>query len=146
MKSLVFSLAEFFVNSLFLIFYLFILEVSKVLEDKFSGSFVPCLESCNYSAQKLLNIILDNFDCYHDISEIQGQRVAILKRAQILVSDLWALFEGKGLGRFDDIESLSMFADYRVPQSLQYFKIFEYSPELVRRHASDNYIKKSSNF
>ena len=38
---------------------------------------------------------------------------------QILVSDLWALFEGQGRGRFDDIDTLTMFADYRVPQSLQ---------------------------
>jgi hypothetical protein len=106
-------------------------EVSKVLIDKFSGSFVPCLQSCDHNAQKLLNIVLDNFECYNDVAELHGQRVAILKRAQILVSDLWALFEGQGLGRFDDVESLTMFADYRVPQSLQYFGIFEYSTELV---------------
>jgi hypothetical protein len=35
------------------------------------------------------------------------------------VADLWALFEGKGRGQFDDIDTLTMFADYRVPQSLQ---------------------------
>ena len=37
----------------------------------------------------------------------------ILKRAQILVADLWACFEGQGLGAFTDIDTITMFADYR---------------------------------
>ena len=39
--------------------------------------------------------------------------VAIYKRVQILVADIWACFEGKGYGAFSDIESITMFADYR---------------------------------
>jgi len=39
--------------------------------------------------------------------------VHILKRAQILVADLWACFEGQGLGAFADIDAITMFADYR---------------------------------
>jgi hypothetical protein len=39
--------------------------------------------------------------------------VSFWKRAQILVADIWACFEGKGLGTFHDIDSLTMFADYR---------------------------------
>lgn len=38
------------------------------------------------------------------------------KRVQILVADLWACFEGQGHGKFDDIDHITMFADYRVPQ------------------------------
>ena len=54
-------------------------------------------------------------------------RVTFHKRAQIFISDLWSLFKGEGLGRFDDISTLTMFADYRVPQSLQYFGVMKYS-------------------
>ena len=57
--------------------------------------------------------------------------MSILKRAQILVADIWALYGGKDLGEFTDIDTLTMFADYRVPQSLQYFGALEYSPELL---------------
>ena len=32
------------------------------------------------------------------------------KRAQILVADLWACFEGKGYGYFEDIDKITMFA------------------------------------
>ena len=39
--------------------------------------------------------------------------VSFYKRAQILVADIWACFEGKDLGAFDDIDSITMFADYR---------------------------------
>lgn len=40
--------------------------------------------------------------------------MALNKRAQILVADIWACFEGKGLGTFHDISTaITMFADYR---------------------------------
>lgn len=39
--------------------------------------------------------------------------VSFYKRAQILIGDLWSCFEGEGYGSFYDIDSLSMFADYR---------------------------------
>lgn len=39
--------------------------------------------------------------------------VTFYKRAQILVGDIWACFEGQEFGRFDDIDSITMFADYR---------------------------------
>ncbi len=56
-----------------------------------------------------------------------SSRVSFYKRAQIFISDLWSLFEGKGLGEFHDMDSLTMFPDYRVPQSLQYFGVLKYS-------------------
>ena len=37
----------------------------------------------------------------------------LYKRAQILIADLWACFEGQGPGMFNDIDSITMFADYR---------------------------------
>lgn len=39
--------------------------------------------------------------------------VAIYKRAQILIGDIWACFRGQGLGQFNDIDTITMFADYR---------------------------------
>lgn len=34
----------------------------------------------------------------------------LYKRAQILVADLWACFDGEGYGRFSDIDNITMFA------------------------------------
>jgi hypothetical protein len=39
--------------------------------------------------------------------------VYFLKRAQIVIADLWACCHNKGIGHFTDIEKLTMFADYR---------------------------------
>ena len=39
--------------------------------------------------------------------------VAFLKRAQIFVADVWSRFGGTGYGEFIDIDTLTMFADYR---------------------------------
>lgn len=54
-----------------------------------------------------------------------------MKRAQILVADLWACFGGKGHGHFLDIQTVTMFADYRVPQALLAIGALEYSEELM---------------
>ena len=51
------------------------------------------------------------------------------KRVQILVGDLWGAFEGKDYGKFNDIDKLTMFPDYRVPQILYHVGIFEYSED-----------------
>lgn len=39
--------------------------------------------------------------------------VHFYKRAQIFVSDTWSRFKGRGYGEFHDIETLTMFPDYR---------------------------------
>lgn len=36
--------------------------------------------------------------------------VRFYKRAQILVADLWACFEGESYGHFHDIDTITMFA------------------------------------
>lgn len=44
--------------------------------------------------------------------------IRLMKRAQILVADLWACFNGESYGEFRDIDKITMFADYRIPQIL----------------------------
>ena len=114
-------------------------EIANVLKEKYENTFVSCIKQCeafgDRKAQILLSLVRNEFPCFRDEGEydINGSNmtVSFLKRAQILISDLWSLFEGKGLGQFEDINALTMFADYRVPQSLQYFGVFKYSEELL---------------
>lgn len=40
------------------------------------------------------------------------------KRSQILVADLWACFQGEGYGKFNDIDTLTMFAGERIFRNL----------------------------
>lgn len=103
-----------------------------MLDAKYEGRFQRCVERCQGSAAALLELVRTDFPCFRDVAEYRGQaQVSLLKRAQILVADVWALFEGQGLGRFHDVDSaITMFADYRVPQSLLYFGALKYSPQL----------------
>jgi len=105
-------------------------ESGKVLNEKFGGSFANCIRQCNESACELLKLVTTEFTSFRDEGVIQGKRVSFYKRAQILIGDIWGLFRGSGLGKFNDIDSLTMFADYRVPQSLVHFRALEYSDQL----------------
>jgi len=91
-------------------------EIGTVLIEKFEGSFVTCIRLANFSSMKLLDLIVENFSSYRDqmIWKEHGKEVFFYKRAQILIADIWACFEGKGLGEFYDIDQLTMFADYRL--------------------------------
>ncbi|KAK6436164.1 hypothetical protein LTR95_007643 [Oleoguttula sp. CCFEE 5521] len=94
---------------------------------------VRLIEQADHSAGKLVNMLAEYFPCFRDETRFEGRRVRLHKRAQIFVADLWAAFDGKGYGRFDDIEQLTMFADYRVPQMLYNLGVLQYSPPLSAR-------------
>ncbi|KAJ9192107.1 hypothetical protein DTO164E3_8524 [Paecilomyces variotii] len=105
-------------------------EAGRVLSEKFDGSFVNCLYDANHSAAALVNLLADNFSCFRDQSTFEGRKVRLYKRAQILVADLWACFEGQSYGEFHDIDKITMFADYRIPQMLHQLGSLVYSPPL----------------
>lgn len=108
-------------------------EVGDILFKKYNGTFETCLKEADKSAIKLLEIIVDNFPCFRDEALYKEKKVALYKRAQILVADLWNFFSGKGWGEFVDIDKITMFADYRVPQVLVYFGALSYSTELMKK-------------
>ncbi|CAB4481639.1 uncharacterized protein OCT59_001965 [Rhizophagus irregularis] len=105
-------------------------EAGKILVEKFDGSFINCIKQSNNSAMKLLKIITDNFECFRDECEFLGRKVQLYKRAQILIADIWACFEGHNYGSFNDIDDITMFADYRVPQALFHLGALSYSQNL----------------
>ena len=124
-------------------------ESGRILNEQFDGSFANCVRQSNQSASELLKLITTHFPSFRDEGVMRGKRVSFYKRAQILVGDIWGLFRGNGLGKFNDIDNLTMFADYRsaaaavytfprlinfyfdrVPQSLVHFGALEYSKKL----------------
>ena len=122
------------------------------LPKKYDCSFINCIREANGSAAALVNILANNFSCFKDEIRFEGKIIRILKRAQILVADLWACFEGQSFGAFTDIDKITMFAgntlherdlimklsciDYRVPQMLHTLGCLMYSPVL------DNHIRQ----
>lgn len=68
------------------------------------------MDSANLSAAGLVNLLTESFSCFRDETIFHGRRVRLYKRAQILVADLWACFNGEDFGEFHDIEKITMFA------------------------------------
>ncbi|XP_068524098.1 queuosine 5'-phosphate N-glycosylase/hydrolase [Anas acuta] len=108
-------------------------ESGTVLLEKFGGSFLTCVKMSENSAQKLLRLVVENFPSYRDEAVFEEKKVSFYKRAQILVADTWSVLEGKGDGFFGDISSLTIFADYRIPQVLVHLKAMKYSEELMKK-------------
>ncbi|XP_068223348.1 queuosine 5'-phosphate N-glycosylase/hydrolase isoform X2 [Palaemon carinicauda] len=106
-------------------------EVGSKLVEKFDGSFAQILKKAEGSALKLIDLVAREFPCFRDTAVYNGQEVKIYKRVQILAADIWMLYRGEGLGAFVDIDKLTIFADYRVPQAMVYFGALKYSDELM---------------
>jgi len=107
-------------------------EVGTRLLEKWQGKFENVVISAKNSAVRLLQLVVEEFPCFRDEADYAGKRVSIYKRAQILIGDLWACYRGEGLGSFpNDLQQITMFADYRIPQVLVHFGSLEYTPELL---------------
>ncbi|PRP77812.1 hypothetical protein PROFUN_07754 [Planoprotostelium fungivorum] len=101
-------------------------EAGTVLMEKFGGKFSNCIQMAGKSSQKLLRTIVKTSFVHR-----MNQTVCLYKRAQILIADIWACFLGQDFGEFSDIDSITMFADYRVPQILVAFGVLNYSDSLM---------------
>ncbi|KAL4713958.1 hypothetical protein ACJJTC_015612 [Scirpophaga incertulas] len=112
-------------------------EVGEVLLKKYKGTFRTCIVEANKSAINLLNIIVNSFPCFRDEAVYNGANVSLYKRAQILIADIWNFCGGNDWGEFHDIDKITMFADYRIPQVLSYFGILSYSDNLMEKLQKD---------
>ncbi|KAI5795540.1 hypothetical protein EDC01DRAFT_717015 [Geopyxis carbonaria] len=105
-------------------------EAGEVLCERYDGSFANMIEECDRSASALVVAVANEFDCFRDEHVFERKTVNFYKRAQILVADVWACFNGTSYGEFDDIDDLTMFADYRVPVTLSSMNCLLYAPKL----------------
>jgi hypothetical protein len=107
-------------------------EVGRGLLDA-GGSFARIVAGAGGSAAALVGEVIRRFPSFDDVATYDGEQVRLYKRAQILASDLYGAFEGGGLGRFDDLDALTAFADYKVPQILRAEGVLAYAPALAER-------------
>jgi hypothetical protein len=107
-------------------------DLGDWLERRFAGSFVGMVEAADGRAETLL-ALLDEMPLYHDVSHYDELRVPFYKRAQITAWDLASAFGRQGYGRFDDLDSLTLFADNLVPHVLRRSGVLHYTPELAAR-------------
>src|SRR5262249_3112088 len=111
-------------------------EVGRVLLAKYDGQFAHAVEAAGGSAVSLGRQIVADFPSFDDLASYRGAKVKFYKRAQICVADLHGTFGGQGWGRFNDLEQLTVYADYKLPQVLRRAGILRYTPELTTRIAN----------
>jgi len=95
------------------------------------GSFAAIVRQAGGSGEALVAEVVRRFPSFDDVATYEGAEVRLYKRAQILVSDLHGIYSGQGLGAFDDLDRLTAFADYKIPQVLREAGILAYSPSLA---------------
>ncbi|MEB3195684.1 MAG: queuosine salvage family protein [Candidatus Sericytochromatia bacterium] len=106
-------------------------EVGQTLLSHWEGRFTNFLAACEGSAVRVAERLPEAFPSFRDESLYAGRSIRLAKRAQILPADLWGAFAGEGPGRFHDIDGLTAFADYKVPQVLEALGVLRYSDALV---------------
>jgi hypothetical protein len=106
-------------------------EVGQGLLDRWEGRFDRLVAACEGSAVALAARLPEEFPSFLDESPYRGRTIRLAKRAQILPADLWGAFGGQGVGAFHDIDQLTAFADYKVPQVLEALRVLRYDEALV---------------
>jgi len=111
-------------------------ELGDFLVKEFNGAAHRLVEAAENSALNLVRLLVENLPSFRDEAEYYGTTIYFYKRAQIFAADLYGAFAGKDWGNFKDIDTLTAFADYKLPQVLRNVGILEYSPSL--EHTVDN--------
>ncbi len=104
-------------------------DLGHFLAERFEGRFTgPVRAAAGRGAALVEQLAAMPF--YRDVAFYAGQQVPFYKRAQITVSDLATAFGGEGLGRFEDRERLTIFADNLVPHVLRLEGVLVYDAAL----------------
>lgn len=117
-------------------------ENFKILKDKFDGQAINILKQAENDTDKFVELILENFPSFRDIVEKDGVTYNFLKRVQIFPSDL--SFTGIDNLKLSNLNHLTVFADYKLPQILEAFGVLKYSDELNFNIVNEDLIEKGS--
>jgi len=108
-------------------------ELAVTLKNLWAGEAARFVECAQRDAPRLAQMVVENFSSFNDIAVYDSREVRFFKRAQIVVCDVWGSFDGKDWGEFDNINELTAFADYKLPQILRAWGILKYAPILARK-------------
>ncbi|HEV8191118.1 MAG TPA: queuosine salvage family protein [Ktedonobacterales bacterium] len=106
-------------------------EVGWVLFERYGGRFTNAVAAAGRDAVELALLLAREFSSFADIAEWDDLPVSFLKRAQICVADLNVAFDGRDWGALDNLDRLTAFADYKLPQLLRAEGVLVYAPELA---------------
>jgi putative queuosine salvage protein len=126
------DLADNAVQELMSLFRTALNDLGRYLLRNFDGSFSGLLQSAQHSAARLVELLTE-MPYFNDVQRHEDLRVPFYKRAQLTAADLSLALQSDGLGRFHDLERLTIFADNLVPHVLRVDGILLYDPALAAR-------------
>lgn len=107
-------------------------QLGALLLGRYEGSLARLVAAAEGRADHLVEI-LAAMPYYRDVATYRGREVAFYKRAQITASDLSLALDGSGLGHFEDLHELTIFADNLVPHVLRVDGVLAYDDDLAAR-------------
>ena len=107
-------------------------DLGRFLLDRFDGRFAGPVEAAGASAERLV-ALLSEMPFFRDVESYGALAVPFYKRAQLTAADLALALGGEGLGRFDDLDRLTIFADNLVPHALRVDGVLRYEAALAER-------------
>jgi hypothetical protein len=107
--------------------------LGELLLREYEGHASHLVQAAGRSAVSLARILAEKLNSFRDIADYQGKKVYFYKRAQLFAADLHGAFGGKEWGSFRDMEELTAFADYKLPQVLRHAGVLTYEAELASK-------------
>lgn len=121
---------QFLPDPLFSARYNNLIETATILSQRFAGEVFNMVQTISNSAGILVENIVKYFPSFDDKALYKGQVIRFHKRAQLLVHMLSEVPEGLSI---TDLDVLTAFADYKIPQLLHGTGILDYSEGLKNR-------------
>jgi hypothetical protein len=108
-------------------------ELGAVLLRDWDGQSVRMVADARKSAARLVSLVARSLPSFRDVATYAGRDIPFFKRAQILVADLHGAFDSRQWGEFLDMETLTTFADYKLPQAFRELGLLRYDETLSAR-------------
>lgn len=118
-------------------------DLGHFLASQFDGRFVGPVEAVGHSAERLVRLLAE-MPLFRDTARYEDLAVPFYKRAQLTAADLALALGNEGLGRFDDLDRLTIFADNLVPHVLRCDGILCYDDALASRIEREELIPAGS--
>lgn len=99
---------------------------------KFNDTPSEIMKYCNNDCEAIAEFLIKELSTFRDEAIYKGRQVFMYKRAQIAAADMSAALSERGLV-LKNVEILTMFPDYRVPQILNEMGILQYNDELLQK-------------
>jgi hypothetical protein len=112
-------------------------EVGQVLYKEYDGRFYNLVEASNHrlfnDGKGLVEKLTSEFPSFDDSVFYNGKLVRFDKRAQLAPGMVYGRFQGQGEFAMEDIDELTVFADYILPKGLRDLGVIKYENSLAER-------------